>query len=68
MNTRIVLACALACMVAAPARATFPIFIATGGGAATITISGGVALVGALGLTVAKAALLRELGVSRYIL
>ena len=69
MNVKIFLACALACMFAAPALATFPIIIASGTGAAasTATISGGAVLLGALGATVAYGALLGE-AVSRYIL
>merc|ERR1712141_542418 len=63
MNIKIFLACSLACMFAAPALATFPIIIASGTGAAatTATISGGAVLLGALGATILKAGILREL-------
>merc|ERR1712241_1173501 len=63
MNTKVLLACALARMFAAPALATFPLIIASGTGAAasTATISGGAVLLGALGATILKAGILREL-------
>ena len=65
MNIRIVLVCALACMFAAPALATFPIIIASGTAA---TISGEAVLLGALGLTAVGYGALLGAAVSSYLL
>ena len=78
MNARVILVAALACIAVAPAFATIPLIFASNGGlyagnaiipagvTSTTTIGGGAVLLGALGVTIGKALILRELlGVSK---
>merc|ERR1712080_467521 len=73
MNARVILVAVLACIAVAPAFATIPLIFASNGGVyagnavlptgltSATTIGGGTVLLGALGLTIGKALLLREL-------
>merc|ERR1711993_122617 len=77
MNPKLFLVAALACLYAGPALATFDILLTstgiyTAGGASSIaagttvtTIGTGTVLLGALGLTIGKALLLRDLRARR---
>merc|ERR1711936_381734 len=68
MNPKLFLVAALACLYAGPALATFDILLTstgiyTAGGASSI--AAGTVLLGALGLTIGKALLLRDLRARR---
>ena len=73
MNPKLFLVAALACLYAGPALATFDILLTSTGiyttgsassiaaGTTVTTIGAGTVLLGALGLTIGKALLLRDL-------